>query len=84
MVITSESDEEEVHSKRRWDKVKEHLISTKSRAKQDIVRLFGLLIVLIPCIVLIGLEIQAEFFMPIVTLVVGIIIESPLTARSTK
>ena len=82
MVIRS--DEEEVHSKRSWDKIKEHLILTKSRAKQDVVRLLGLLAVLIACIVCIGREIKAEFFMPIVTLLVGIIIESPLTVRGSK
>ena len=80
-----EIDEEvESQSKKSWDRIKEHLTLTKSRAKQDVVRLLGLLAVLIACIVCIGREIKAEFFMPIVTLLVGIIIESPLTVRGIK
>lgn len=89
MIITSGDEDEKVNeidgveaqSIRSWDRVKQHLTLTKSRAKQDSVRLMGLLAVLIACIVCIGLKIQAEFFMPVVTLLVGIIIESPLAVR---
>ena len=66
------------HNNKKWPKIKEHMIL---RAKQDIVRLVGILLIIIACIVCIGLKVQADFFTPIVTLLIGIIIESPLSSK---
>ena len=66
-----------------WDVLREKincsLTETKTTAKKDIIRLIGLLVIIIGCMVCIALKIETTLFISTFSLLVGYLLESPLS-----
>ena len=87
-MISGEENGDNVDGKRgkqrRQSTWKEKIKETGNQARKELVTLIILSIIIIASIVCIGLKIQVEFFTSMVSLLVGLIIKSPLTSDGGK
>ena len=64
--------------------MKKHLEKRRAQGKQEIVRLVGILFILLASIVCIGLKIQTELFISIISLLIGVLLDSPLSINGGR